>query len=177
MGSDFEPKGDTDGFCCQDFESFDGVRIESADLDDSEVSEPVTPLVPPVEFTNPPVRKSSRIKNAPDRLGEWTNITNSIFEPENYSNAVSCSDKLKWQKAMDNEISLMIRNQVFDLVEAPTNVKVIRNRWVFKGKSGGLYKARLVACGYSQIYGIDYEETFSPVIQFDCIRSIISLSA
>ena len=124
----------------------------------------------------PNLRRSERVKAAPDRLGEWVcNV--STCEPGSYSEAVVSNDCNLWLKAMNNEIALMEKNKVFELVKPPDGAKIIGNRWVFKVKSGGVHRARLVACGYSQTYGIDYEETFSPVIGFDCIRTIIALSS
>ena len=61
------------------------------------------------------------------------------------------------------------------------NRSVIRCKWIFKTKrdaDGNIdrYKARLVAQGYNQTYGIDYDETFSPVVRFESARSIIALA-
>ena len=44
------------------------------------------------------------------------------------------------------------------------NKRCIKCKWVFKKKSNGVYRARLVACGYSQIPNVDYEESFNPVV-------------
>ena len=75
----------------------------------------------------------------------------------------------------------MISNNVWDLVELPKNARVVNCKWIFKHKIGatGLverYKARLVAQGYSQLPGIDYEETFSPVVRFESVRTVIALA-
>ena len=74
------------------------------------------------------------------------------------------------------------RNKVWALVEPPPNCKVIGSKWVFKRKVNAngeveRHKARLVAQGFSQKYGLDYEETFSPVVRFESIRSVIALGA
>ncbi|WP_171480047.1 reverse transcriptase domain-containing protein, partial [Acinetobacter baumannii] len=60
-------------------------------------------------------------------------------------------------------------NNVWSLVELPTNRKAIGSKWVYKTKYDAdghreRYKARLVAQGYNQKYGIDYDETFCPVV-------------
>jgi Reverse transcriptase (RNA-dependent DNA polymerase) len=75
----------------------------------------------------------------------------------------------------------MYDNQVWNLVDLPEGVS-IENKWVFKRKSdmdGNLtaYKARLVTKGYKQIQGIDFDETFSPVVMFKSIRIFLAIVA
>jgi Reverse transcriptase (RNA-dependent DNA polymerase) len=75
----------------------------------------------------------------------------------------------------------MYDNQVWNLVDLPEGVS-IENKWVFKRKSdmdGNLtaYKARLVMKGYKQIQGIDFDETFSPVVMFKSIRIFLAIVA
>ena len=55
--------------------------------------------------------------------------------------------------------------------------KVIRNRWVFDVKDNGRKRARLVAKGFSQVEGMDYDQVFSPVVRFETVRLIISMAA
>ena len=74
------------------------------------------------------------------------------------------------------------QNKVWELVEQPVGRKLIGSKWVFKHKvdaNGDVerFKARLVAQGFNQKYGLDYEETFSPVVRFESIRSVIALGA
>ena len=101
--------------------------------------------------------------------------------PSNYNEAITSKEKDSWQAAMQDEINSLYENKTWVLVEKPKNKKVINNRWVFVKKLNPdgteRYKARLVIKGYSQQKDIDYKETFSPVVRFDTIRLILSISA
>ena len=86
-----------------------------------------------------------------------------------------------WIQAMDLEIAALHRNQTWDLVEQPSEVNLIGCKWVYKLKhkpDGSIerYKARLVAKGYNQTHGLDYFETFNPVVKVATIRIILTVA-
>jgi hypothetical protein len=80
---------------------------------------------------------------------------------------------------MEQEYHALLRNETWTLVPQPPRVNVIDSKWVFKVKKhsdGSIerYKARLVARGFRQRYGLDYEDTFSPVVKPTTIRLLLS---
>ncbi|KAH9106294.1 hypothetical protein AeMF1_018062 [Aphanomyces euteiches] len=78
------------------------------------------------------------------------------------------------------EVENLIGNGTWKLVDRPRNTNIVSNKWVFKVKydSEGeveKFKARLVARGFSQRYGVDYSETYSPVIKQQSVRLLLAL--
>ncbi|WVZ76644.1 hypothetical protein U9M48_024600 [Paspalum notatum var. saurae] len=101
------------------------------------------------------------------------------FEPRDVSHALSDPN---WVNAMHEELENFERNHVWDLVEPAQNYRPIGTKWVFKNKQGedGMVvrnKARLVAQGFCQKEGIDYEETFAPVARLEAIRILLAFAA
>ncbi|KAJ9567646.1 hypothetical protein OSB04_003612 [Centaurea solstitialis] len=86
-----------------------------------------------------------------------------------------------WRAAMDAEMTAILSNYTWDLVPKPSDANIVRNRWLFRHKfdnNGRLerYKARLVAQGFSQQPGLDFDDTFSPVVKPATIRTVFSIS-
>lgn len=81
---------------------------------------------------------------------------------------------------MNEEFDSLVRNETWDLVELPEGRQTISCRWVYKLKlKRGVierFKARLVARGFTQRYGIDYTDTLSPVVRMDTIRMLLILA-
>ena len=104
--------------------------------------------------------------------------TNSPL-PKQYRDVLKLSreDRGLWKSAMNDEIKLLHERKVWELVDLPKGHCTIKGRWVFAVKSDGRKKARFVTKGFTQIFGIDYEETFSPVTRFKTFQLLLSLAA
>lgn len=103
-------------------------------------------------------------------------------EPESYEEAKNSPNHDKWLEAMKDEIKSLEANNVWELVEKPADQKIVDSKWVFKLKQIpnepiDRFKARLVARGFTQVHGIDYFETFSPVVRYTSIRAILAIAA
>jgi hypothetical protein len=99
-------------------------------------------------------------------------------EPRDYRAALAIPH---WRTAIDEEFSALQRNGTWTLVPPVSGVNLIDSRWIFKVKlhaDGTIerYKARLVAKGFKQRYGLDYEETFNPVVKPVTVRLLLSLA-
>ena len=82
---------------------------------------------------------------------------------------------------MDEEINALLKNRTWDLVPSSMSQNVVGCKWIFrikKNKDGNIiqYKARYVARGFNQRAGIDYGETFSPVVKPATVRLVLSLA-
>ncbi|RVW12197.1 Retrovirus-related Pol polyprotein from transposon RE1 [Vitis vinifera] len=111
-------------------------------------------------------------------LSFTSEASDSISEPYTLKQALKDPN---WIQAMDLEIAALHRNQTWDLVEQPSEVNLIGCKWVYKLKhkpDGSIerYKAQLVAKGYNQTHGLDYFETFSPVVKAATIRIILTMA-
>ena len=84
-------------------------------------------------------------------------------------------------QAVETEMESLHNNHIWDLVELPEEQNWVGSKWVYKVKVYGdghidRYKARLVAQGYTQRKGADYDETFSPVIRMESVRTVVGLA-
>jgi hypothetical protein len=103
-------------------------------------------------------------------------------EPRFYKQAITGPECEQWCTAIENELAVLQRNGTWDVVDKPSDRKIIGSKWVFKIKRDAMgniekYKARLVAKGFSQVEGLDYDELFAPVVRFDSLRLLIAIAA
>nr|GEY96163.1 retrovirus-related Pol polyprotein from transposon TNT 1-94 [Tanacetum cinerariifolium] len=103
----------------------------------------------------------------------------SSTEPANVAEALRDAD---WVSAMQDELDQFARLKVWRLVPRPEGKSVIKTKWIFKNKKDKSSlvirnKARLVAVGYLQQEGIDYDETFALVARIEAIRLFLAYAA
>ena len=151
------------------------------------------------------LRRSERERRNPNRYGEWIdteaidldslsdaeNLTANAFlsiipeasiaEPRSIKDAWNGEYAEKWREATDSEYESLLKNETWTLVPLPKNRNIVGSKWVFKVKhraDGTIdrFKARLVAQGYSQQQGVDYNEVFAPVTRANSIRVILSIA-
>jgi histone deacetylase 1/2 len=125
---------------------------------------------------NPKQRTDGTIAWQAIRLAHTADLTRT--EPRDHREAMACPH---WRDAMETEFSALQNNKTWHLVPPVPGVNIIDSKWVFKikQKSDGSierYKAHLVAKGFKQRYGLDYEDTFSPVVKPTTIRLLLTMA-
>jgi hypothetical protein len=130
------------------------------------------------------LRRSRRIENQKRGVSfvSMEQYNDHPEEPVTYKGALSSEEAPQWKKAADEEYSSLIENETWTLVPLPPIQTPIRTKWVLTIKPGHnevgtRYKARLVAKGYSQRKGIDYNETFAPVVKHTSLRLILAIAS
>lgn len=160
-----------DGSYCSlntDLENFEGV--DSSDTVEMESSEPV-------------LRKSCRMNKGvpPRRFSVQKVVSADIIEPKTFKEAVFSKEKLEWEMAMKEEMNSLVKNHTWDLVCPPPKANIVGCKWIYKVKrnnDGNIkrFKARLVAQGFNQKYGCDYDEVFAPVVRQATFRILMSIA-
>lgn len=119
----------------------------------------------------------------PPKMQQVLSCTQNIVEaPKNVREAIEGEHREQWLESMKHEFNALIRNKTWSLVDLPENRVAIGSKWVYNVKrnaDGSIqkFKSRLVAKGCAQKFGINYNETFSPVVRYETIRMIVALAA
>ncbi|CAH2109021.1 unnamed protein product [Euphydryas editha] len=126
-------------------------------------------------------KREARITRKSERYGYANACTTSIGDHGmTYAEAISGPENQQWLQAMAAELQSFKDNQVWEVVDTSDNVSVVQCKWVLKKKhdcdNNVTYRARLVAKGFTQKPGVDYQETFSPVIRHSTLRLLFPLS-
>ena len=101
-----------------------------------------------------------------------------VTEPPSFKEAM---EDPAWVDAMVEEYDSIVRNSAWEIVPRPEGKSMVGSKWIYKVKQAAngsveKYKEIFVAQGFSQIEGIEYEETFIPVARYSSIRTILALS-
>lgn len=154
---------------------------------------PSSPLSSPSPQPQQRTRSLAEIYQDTEPSSNADNFTGSAFTlPESHdvdtSDPLSVEDALagphaqQWRQAMQDELGSLQKNKTWSLVPLPPARKPISCKWVLRRKlhpdgSVARYKARLVARGFSQVAGLDYGDTFSPVLRMSSFRLLLALAA
>ncbi len=165
----------------------------SRDVEDTEHqqylldSQPLSTLIsrPARGGSNDLPPSAAALLTSDDRDDHVALLTKTVLDddPRNYSEAVRRLDSASWHSAMQTEYDSLMKNHTWGKpIQLPPGANLIGCGWVYKtkrGKDGSIikHKARLVARGNRQRYGIDYEETYAPVARYASIRCILALVA
>ena len=99
---------------------------------------------------------------------------NILSVPNTYRDAIMSPEKNKWVRAMAEQIAALEANNTYELVEPPPGIKPVGGRWTYRIKLDPNetleYKARWVARGFSQKFGLDFDETFAPTARVTSVR-------
>jgi hypothetical protein len=176
-------------------------RVQEQERDETPHTSSSSSSITSVPITEPstPLRRSSRISRPVDHgpvinlnslviqstifgalIAAAQEITDVSVDPTSYKNAIKRPDGHKWLHAVRKELDSMQKNKVWKVVDLPKDASVVKCRWVFKTKLDESnkpvrFKARLVAKGFSQVQGINYDETYAPVAKYKSLKLLMAI--
>lgn len=148
---------------------------------------PLQSVLPPIQTTVQPIPApiprhpmTTRSRDGTRKQKSVINLNTSTISPLPKSHLTALKDP-NWNPSMSDEYGALVKNKTFSLVSRPPNANIVRSMWLYKHKLGAdgtvtRHKSRLVANGKSQEQGLDYDETFSPVVKPVTIRSVLHLA-
>eukprot|EP00171_Calliarthron_tuberculosum_P002751 IDg2751t1 len=170
-------------------EKISSTHSESSDDRDDETTatEPIggSPTLS-ATLSTPATRKSTRNRQAPGKWWKATALYCAAPESSLSFNAATKGEESKqWLPAIQSEIDSIKKNNTWTLVPRTEARNILTSKWIFKRKDTlneegtpfSKYKARIVTRGFQQKEGIDYAETFAPVVRFTTIRIFLALVA
>jgi hypothetical protein len=152
-------------------------RTDNAERRSSRVSKPAKPyIIDGVSYSLLATLDVLGIEN-----DYYYALTAALDEPTTFKQAIESTERDLWLHAIHDELRSHDKNSTWTIVERNASMNIIGSKWIFKIKRDVngkpvRHKARLVAKGFNQQYGVDYDETFSPVIKTQTLRILIALS-
>jgi Reverse transcriptase (RNA-dependent DNA polymerase) len=130
--------------------------------------------------TDPPLQRQQQKQKKKRSSGQLSHLAllaaAEYQDPLTFKQAMASDYSDDWRATCQYEIDALAKNSTWTLVDLPTGRKAIKSKWVFKCKADGHFRAHLVAKGFTQVHGIDYDETFSPVARFESLRLLLVLT-
>lgn len=163
-------------------EWFDAEEGEGSSSSEEEQEEPENAPEPPQQ---PEPRRSARTNagKLPARFKDFVLDDVAMLvsvDPKSDREAMASNDAEFWKKAKEEELQAIKRNNTWKTVNLPKNRKAIGSKWVFKSKTDEngerQFKARLVAQGFTQQFGVDYSECFAPVGNAASMRILLTVA-
>jgi hypothetical protein len=159
----------------------ESTSLEQQSFDVLDAAPPASPGFVPSEdpiCTPPPyLHRSTQVRSLTSHLQDFHcfHALATLHEPHSFHEA---STNPLWQATMKEELDALHKNNTWDLVDLPPGKSVVGCKWVYKIKTcfnGTIdrYKAQLVAKGFTQEYGVDYEETFALVSRLSSVRALL----
>lgn len=135
--------------------------------------------IPPRLALNAPPMHAKRRSHYRDSVNETVLVL--VPGPNTYRQVLKSQHSKEWLKAMEEEMESLHKNKTWILVKRPERSNIIGCRWILGIKRGAdgvpeRYKARLCAQGFTQEFGVDYVETFSPVAHYNSIRLFLAVA-
>ena len=197
VGDAVEDEDSDGGYPCGEGDADSGEPVEGKDSDETDDDAGVEGQETLGQDMGEPVgvgvRRSSRVSKMPS---EWWKVArpggaianlsvasqDSHYEPASYKQALRSPQSEEWQAAITSEYESLVSRKTWKLVPRPAGRKLVDSKWVFKVKrnsdgSIARYKARLVARGFTQEHGVDYNETFAPTVRVMSLRVLMALVA
>ena len=146
--------------------------------DNSSIQDEITP-------PQPTITRAGRVSRPPQRFGESAElaliVSPTVSDPDNptIEQAITGSERNEWETALRKEVEAIEGYKTWQEADPPLGARFIGTKWVLKKKrneNGELvkYKARLTAKGFTQVQGVDYDETYSAVIRTDTVSLLLA---